>query len=415
MQIVISDEVIPVLSGSTPNYTVQNPIWKVAQAVENNRLAAELEHYELPSLQYLFPFAHLSLYGPQGSDADKLNPFLQDNKEDFQKQNIKDFRLGNTYVMRGWVQAGNWKGPFLKFSYRAGPTTPLSSLTGHQLGRQIRLWFKIGNQSLSELLPVPYNKESDRYELEIWGYPGGDLAAQLDQKGKGALQEGFIINRPDLVKGSAGDFHRDAVTDQAIAQRFPDHSMHPVLPLHIELAWANEGGNVWDSNGGMNYHLEFAMAFRGWNNFLAAGVSANPHGGVGFLEYRNLFSNYFGHKTRNELGRSVQDWNFDAYGKKGSAKEEPFMAVEYMDLHILRPNCGIGIHRHRDNQEVFLMMEGQGMMIVGDWVDFPGRDRCFEVRTLRSGDLTLCKTGQLHALLNLTDTDVKLFMFGGYD
>jgi hypothetical protein len=51
MQIVISDEVIP-LRGTTPNYTVQNPIWKVAAAVENNRLGAELEQYDLPSLQY---------------------------------------------------------------------------------------------------------------------------------------------------------------------------------------------------------------------------------------------------------------------------------------------------------------------------------------------------------------------------
>lgn len=415
MQIVFSDEVIP-LKGTTPNYTVQNPIWKVAQAVENNRLAAELECYDLPSLQYLFPFHHLSLYGPQGSEADTINPFFQDNKEDFQKQNIKDFKLGNSFVVRGWTQAGNWKGPFLKFSYRAGPTTLLSSLSGHQLGRQIKLWFKIGNLSLNELLTVPYNKESDRYELEIWGYPGADLAAQLDERGQKALAEGHIISRPDLVKGSAFDFQRDDVTDQTIADRFPDHAMHPLLPLHLELAWANEAANVWDSNGGTNYHLEFGMLFRGWNNYLAAGVSANPHGGVGFLEFRNLFSNYFQHKKRPELGRTVQGWNFDAYGQKnGGVKEEKFMTVDYMDLHILRSSCGIGIHRHRDNQEVFLMMEGQGLMIVGDWMDFPERDRCFEVRTMRSGDLTLCKTGQLHALLNLTDTDAKLFMFGGYD
>jgi quercetin dioxygenase-like cupin family protein len=86
-----------------------------------------------------------------------------------------------------------------------------------------------------------------------------------------------------------------------------------------------------------------------------------------------------------------------------------------MDLHVLRPTCGIGIHRHRDNQEIFLMMEGQGLMVVGDWNKFSTRDRCFEARTMRSGDMALCKSGQLHALLNLTDTDVKLFMFGGYD
>jgi hypothetical protein len=29
----------------------------------------------------------------------------------------------------------------------------------------------------------------------------------------------------------------------------------------------------------------------------------------------------------------------------------PSDVMEYMDLHILKPECGIGIHRHRDNQE----------------------------------------------------------------
>jgi hypothetical protein len=34
-------------------------------------------------------------------------------------------------------------------------------------------------------------------------------------------------------------------------------------------------------------------------------------------------------------------------------RHENSMAVDYMDLHILKPECGIGIHRHRDNQEIF--------------------------------------------------------------
>ena len=39
--------------------------------------------------------------------------------------------------------------------------------------------------------------------------------------------------------------------------------------------------------------------------------------------------------------------------------------------------------------------------------------RSFE--TLEPGDLTICKTGQLHALYNHTDEQIQLFMFGGYD
>jgi len=61
---------------------------------------------------------------------------------------------------------------------------------------------------------------------------------------------------------------------------------------------------------------------------------------------------------------------------------ENFLGVDYMDLHNVNPNSGIGIHRHRSNSEVFLMMEGQVLMVLRDWCQFPDRDRAFEVRTL---------------------------------
>ena len=87
-----------------------------------------------------------------------------------------------------------------------------------------------------------------------------------------------------------------------------------------------------------------------------------------------------------------------------------------MDLHILKPSCGIGLHRHRDNQEVFLLMAGRGYMVVGDWCKMTfTRARCFEIRTLRSGHFAMLKGGNLHVLMNATDEDISLFMFGGYD
>ena len=129
-----------------------------------------------------------------------------------------------------------------------------------------------------------------------------------------------------------------------------------------------------------------------------------------------LLSNYGRFAGSGELSRGLQSWNFNAFGKKdGTGLVEPFMAVDYMDLHILMPECGIGLHRHRDNQEVFLMMEGRGYMVVGDWCKMPQRERAFEVRTLRAGHFALLKGGNLHALMNATDENIALFMFGGYD
>jgi len=81
----------------------------------------------------------------------------------------------------------------------------------------------------------------------------------------------------------------------------------------------------------------------------------------------------------------------------------------------MKPKCGIGLHRHRDNQEVFMMMEGQGYMVIGDWVKFDHRARCFEIRTLRAGHFAMLKGGQIHGLMNPSDEDLSLFMFGGYD
>jgi hypothetical protein len=206
----------------------------------------------------------------------------------------------------------------------------------------------------------------------------------------------------------------------------PDHTIHPVRPLRVELAWANADASVWDSRNGSNHCLEFAMSFRGWGHYIGIGQSANPHGGVGTLEFRNLYSNYFGYEDRrrqalggswlNELGRELQAWNIDADGRKPPAQtREPFLAVDYMDLHILKPGCAIGIHRHRDNQEAFMMLKGKAYMITGDWMQHENRERMFEIRTMRPGDLALIKGGQMHALVNNLDENALLFMFGGYD
>jgi hypothetical protein len=54
-------------------------------------------------------------------------------------------------------------------------------------------------------------------------------------------------------------------------------------------------------------------------------------------------------------------------------------------------------------------------MAVGDWCKFPERERCVEVRTLRAGELAMLRGGNLHGLMNPTDEDTLLMMFGGYD
>ena len=310
--------------------------------------------------------------GRKAATPTSLDPTKQDNKTDFQKQNVKEFRITDTYLARGWATAGDWTGPFLKLSYRGGPDSKLSQAANHHLGPSIRLFLKVRDAATATPLTVPYNEESHRYEIELWGYPGNDLGSRLEDKGRTSIARGELVARPDLVRGLYSDFAREGLDDQFMTQVHPENTMHPILPLHVEAAWSDVSGAHYDSLDGANYQYEFNMIVRGWDNYIGVGLSPNPHGGVGLLHYRNLLSNYGKYSGMNELGRQIEPWMIDAFGKKADGERyENFFSVDYMDLHILMNNCGIGLHRHRDNQEVFFMVDGQGLMVVGDWCKFP--------------------------------------------
>lgn len=413
-EIVKTDTIIDVTSSI--NYNVRNPSIKLMNIMQGSTVLAEnMAAYTADSLQYLFPFSHLEMYGPAGNDHAILNPEIQDNKTDFQKQNIKDFHLTDTHLIRGWVTAKEWTGAFIKFSYRGDTDSALSRASGGNLSSFIHLWASVQGNKMNEPVQVPYNTDTNRYEIEIWGYPGNNLFDLLTQKGKDAMSKGLLINRPDLVKGSATDFIREGLDDRNMYDVAPENTMHPLLPLNIELAWGDHTKQFWDANNGANYHYSFNMLLRGWNNYMQVGVSGSPHGGVGFLHYRNLLSNYKPYTKFEEIAREVEPWMFDANRVKGNRKEEKFLSVEYVDLHILKGECAIGIHRHRDNQEIFFLMNGKAMMVTGDWYKFPDRERAFEIRTLLPGSFTLLKAGQLHSLINALDIDATLLMFGGYD
>ena len=416
MEILHTDSVFKVEPGTTPNYNKGNSLLSVMRLIEQTKFACDREWYLRDSIEYLFPFEYLELYGPQGQAWTITDPTQQDNKTDFQKQNIKTFRTSATALSRGWVTTGDWVGPFLRISYESGPDSPLWQMNRGSPGSSIKLWVRIGGRAVQTPLTVPYDEKSHRYAVELWGFTGSDLRSQLGGDALDALDRGELQARNDLISGNPADFARENLNGRDLRAISPDCAMHPTLPLHIECAWANADGTVWDSDGGKNYQYEFNMIFRGWDNFLQTGVSQNPHGGQGFLEYRNLLSNYGQFANSKELGRDLFPWNFNAFGTKNATlTAEPFFSVDYMDLHILQPECGIGLHRHRDNQEVFFMLEGRGYMVVGDWCKMPQRERCFEVRTLRPGHFALLKGGNLHGLMNATDEDISLLMFGGYD
>ncbi len=80
MFIVESDVVIRVEPNTTPDYNSNNSLVKLITLMQKTRLGAEREHYLTESLQYLFPYNYLELYGPSAPETDNLDPRQQDNK-----------------------------------------------------------------------------------------------------------------------------------------------------------------------------------------------------------------------------------------------------------------------------------------------------------------------------------------------
>ena len=411
VDLVHTDAVFRVEPNTTPDYDSGNSLVKLLDILESASLGADREVYEPTSLQYVFPLTWLQLYGPSAPNTDQLDATQQDVKTDFQKQNVRDFHLGDVQAVRGWANTGDWRGPFLRLSYRAGPDSALAQ-AGAQLSESIGCRIAIPNGP-SATVPAHYDTASARYAVELWSRNQDQLRPSLGPRGQASVDQGALVGRPDLVRGGGGDFTREAMTGKDIRTIAPDHAMHPLVPFYLDVTFTQNPDGSGPSDGPTR--VGFEMRLRGWDNYLGVGTSPNPHGGVGFLEYRNLFSDYYG--AAGEIDRRLEPWNFDAFGHKGHASGdvEPFMAVNYMDLHVLESACGIGLHRHRDNQEIFMMLDGEGLMVVGDWADSHSRARSFEVRHLAPGELVLLKGGNLHGLMNPLGRRSSLFMFGGYD
>ncbi|MGI9064256.1 MAG: cupin domain-containing protein [Pseudonocardiaceae bacterium] len=412
-QLVHTDAVFRVEPGTSPDYDSGNSLLALLAVVEQGRLAAERECYDPGSLQHVLPLSWLELFGPAAPDQDQLDPAQQDNKNDFQKQNVRSFRLADTQAVRGWAAAGDWRGPFLSLSYRGGPDSALAE-SGAAVGDVIGCVLSLPGRP-ETTLRVPYDPDTDRYAVELWARSQGELAGPLGERGQAAVEAGRLLGRPDLVSGGADELARPAVDGRDLRGVSPEHTLHPILPLYLNVRWTAQPDGGGASDG--PYRLGFEMLVRGWDNYLAVGSSGNPHGGVGALEYRTLLSNYGAFQGSGQLARDLEPYNVDAFGRKGHAAgdREPFMAVDYLDLHVLDPACGIGLHRHRDNQEIFFMLDGEAIMVIGDWADSGRRTRSFEVRRLAPGHFAMLKGGNLHGLMNPADVPASLFMFGGYD
>lgn len=398
MKIVETDVIAPVDADSIEISAIDTLLAITAET----GWAAERERYLHAGNDFLFPFRMLHLNPPSGDPA--LPPDRQDDKTDFVKQNVREFTLGDTFFVRGWVHVGNDAvRPFLKISYRGGPDSGLAA--AGPLAAEITL--ELALLGRSDRITVPYNRQTHRYDVELWGIARRDADGPFGPQADAAINAGMIQFHPDLIRGNDHAFRRDVVAGAKVWDVEPDHLLHPLRPLRIAYCWS--AGAARDPAHDMQVCM-FNSIVRGWDRFQAAGTSIATHGGSGALRYSNLLSN-----DEGILSRHLEPWMFDGFGRKGSTDSEPFFAVHYIDMHVVDPHASVGIHRHRDNQEIMFVLSGAGAMVSGDWCQYPNRERAFQVQTLRQGHMAMVKSGGLHGFKNTSDDPVHLLMFGGYD
>ena len=77
--------------------------------------------------------------------------------------------------------------------------------------------------------------------------------------------------------------------------------------------------------------------------------------------------------------------------------ETPLRFVIYSEIE---PGDSIGIHRHEDNEEVYVILEGTGEMTVNG-----------ETRAVKQGDVLLNKPFWSHGLVNTSEAVLKILVF----
>ena len=77
--------------------------------------------------------------------------------------------------------------------------------------------------------------------------------------------------------------------------------------------------------------------------------------------------------------------------------DTPLKFIRYVEME---PGSSIGVHPHGENEEIYAVLSGNGVMTVND-----------ESQAVKSGDVILNKPGWRHGLENTSNEPLKLFVF----
>jgi len=75
-------------------------------------------------------------------------------------------------------------------------------------------------------------------------------------------------------------------------------------------------------------------------------------------------------------------------------------ALRFVIYNELEPGSSIGIHQHGQDEEVYVILDGDGLMTVND-----------ETRAVKTGDVIVNKPGWSHGLENTSDQPLAILVF----
>lgn len=73
--------------------------------------------------------------------------------------------------------------------------------------------------------------------------------------------------------------------------------------------------------------------------------------------------------------------------------------VDFIDRLVIPPNGTVGYHTHGNNEEMYIVLEGQGTMTVGT-----------EPTKVEKGDMILNPPGGAHGLINGSSADIDVLI-----
>ncbi len=366
------DAVRRVQPGTTPNYNRGTHCSGSCTLVERTQLAAEREHYlqRSPAVS-VSTSTRSSCTDRREPTADILDPARQDNKTDFQKQNVASFthggydaraRVGHHGELDRAVSA-----PLVSRRSRFAPcprrpATPSATAS--------RLWLQ-GRRDAGAATARPCRTTRVRSLRDrAVGLSAGDPARATGSARRGRDRpRGAAWRVRTWSAASLGDFERGRIEDQFMVDVAPD------IPCTRSCRCTSRSRGPNAQADGVGHPARRKLPVRVQHGAPRLGPLPQrrhqpeparrhrlPRISEPALELRPLRGHWRARARRCSPGTSTP-----SAARAPCRGGRSFMAVDYMDLHILKPELRHRPAPARDNQEAFLMMEGRGYMVVGDW------------------------------------------------